>query len=135
MSQYYDWDICLIIECEDLLNTTKTTSFRFRFDTTRQFSLIFHDGDLISQLHTESQKITNLPYIGRWNKDWINHIAIAHEQVAYQHCTYNSWFCFLFVALYTFSGGNVMRQIFQRILKTGITYFPQDSIQASVQKY
>ena len=42
---------------------------------------VFHTGNLISQLHTKSQKITKMSNIRRWNKARFDHIA--HKQIAY----------------------------------------------------
>lgn len=95
----------------------------------------FHTTDLIRQFHTASLKVTNLPYIRRWDKAWFE--IMLHMNRAQIHFASLRSVLLPFCGLVYFFGGwaCATQQVFSRILKTGILYLPNDSIQTSVQEY
>lgn len=72
--------ICSMMKREDFAKNVRKHIVKLKIGNGKTVeSTIFHTDDLIRQFHTESQKVTKLPYIRRWYKAWFDHIT--HKQV------------------------------------------------------
>ena len=111
-----------IMEREDFPNTSENTSSSCRFGNGEAvLGAVLLSGQHIGELHTVAHQVTELADVRRWDKAGLDHAA--HIQVADPLGVLAVGFVALLRLSCIWGGPEVTRQVFSRILNTGIQHF------------